>query len=424
MKNTKGWILVVVTVAITIIAWLTATPYWNITTLNKVRHVIGGVSLNSLFIVFLLSTRNKKIEKWFGGLGGEYTFHKFLAIFSVATIIVHSQMSELISDEVIRYSVDLSQTNMLISQKIRPNVLSGNLAMAAFAILILITLFAKKMKYENWKATHRLMGIAYLFGLFHAYTSSAYNLLQLNFLSIWTGATALIGVLSGVYTIFFYRKREFKNTGRITKIDKLNADVVELEIALDKELDFKDGQFVFVKVHQQGIENNPHPFSISGSNEKKVNLTIKNLGDFTGQVFNDLKTDTKVSLSRAYGIMDFSTGKENQLWIAGGIGITPFISYLKNNKSNKKIEMYYSYHGQEEGIYKEFLENYQKDHKDFKVKFVDTKKEKRLDFNDYKVKENTTIYMCGPPKMMNSLLKTLKNKNEKLDIIHEGFNFK
>ena len=45
-------------------------------------------------------------------------------------------------------------------------------------------------------------------------------------------------------------------------------------------------------------------------------------------------------------------GKEKQIWIAGGIGVTPFISYIRENeKIDGNIDFYYAYTGEENAVH-------------------------------------------------------------------------
>ncbi len=57
--------------------------------------------------------------------------------------------------------------------------------------------------------------------------------------------------------------------------------MIEIAITLDEPLAFTPGQFAFVKVFQEGIEQAPHPFSISGGAANRVTLTVKGSGDYS-----------------------------------------------------------------------------------------------------------------------------------------------
>ena len=41
-----------------------------------------------------------------------------------------------------------------------------------------------------------------------------------------------------------------------------------------------------------------------------------------------------MTVDRAYGHMLLEQGQDQQIWIAGGIGITPFISYIRESFSD------------------------------------------------------------------------------------------
>jgi len=409
MKSIKGIIFIIATMSITFLLWFFATAAADISTTERAFHIIAGLALNGLFLVFLLSTRNRVIEKWFNGLENVYVFHKFIAIFSVVAIFIHGRLAE----SMIAPGTELSITTAL-----------GGLAQALFILLILIALFGKKLKYENWRLFHRLMIVPYSIGLYHAYFSSKINLFELSPLGIWMGVISIIGFSSALYSILFYQSTKFKHKGRVTGIKKLNEAVIELELTLESPLEYVNGQFIFIKIFQEGIEKAPHPFSISGGSDQKINVTIKSLGDFTKQLYDLLEVETKVALEGPHGHMKFNEGKKNQVWIAGGIGITPFISYLKDNQSDHFVELFYSYRGEGDIIYKDFLENYQKNNPNFKVNFNDTSTMKRLDFNEYSVKDETSIFMCGPEKMINTYAKVFKEKDKNVDLTFEAFKFR
>lgn len=57
--------------------------------------------------------------------------------------------------------------------------------------------------------------------------------------------------------------------------------------------------------------------------------------------------------------MIIEEGRENQVWIAGGIGITPFISYIREHPIlDKQVHFYYSFRGEENAVYLDLLRDY------------------------------------------------------------------
>lgn len=410
-------LLIFISAVITLIAWLTAAPLKLLAPLDVVRHIIAGLAMCGFFLMFVLASRFKFIERWFNGLDKLYVVHKYVAIISLGLVIVHALISDQLS------TVD----------SIRPTVVTGGFALALFIVVVALSLFDKYIKlakqpaldkmvtYENWRFTHRFSLLAYAFGLFHMYLSSQYNLLQFSPLGIWQGLTGLIGLGCGIYVVFFYQRTQFNHQGKVSKITRLTPTIIEWEITLDKPIRYSKGQFIFIKVFKLGIEEAPHPFSISGGDGKKIYLTTRVLGDFTRSIFDSLEVGTPVRINGPYGRMDFSSGRRDQLWIAGGIGITPFMAYLRDNTFDQNVEMFYSYTGAAGSAYKDYLEQYAREHSNFTVHLIDSTQGKMLDLADYTINGDASIYMCGPQPMVASYVKYLKTTFNAPQITFEAF---
>ncbi len=157
-KSAKGKLLIAATLLITLVVWLTATPAVSITALDRARHVIGGLSLSSLFMVFLLSARSKTIEKWFNGLDRVYVYHKYLAIASVVAIVVHAALSELVTTLSMPgasglsimdlVNLQMAQTGDVATPVVTPALASAYVAAILFALLTLISLFNHSLKHD------------------------------------------------------------------------------------------------------------------------------------------------------------------------------------------------------------------------------------------------------------------------------------
>lgn len=414
MKSIKGILFIILIMSSSALLWYFATPIEPIQTVNRLSHVIGGMAITGFFLVFLLATRMKIFERWFHGLENVYFYHKYIAIFSLVLVIIHGQLQGIVpgSDKVERTSFSELAKEL------------GSLGQYGFIALILIALLAKFLKYEHWRIFHRLLLIPYAFGIYHAYFSSRYDLLQPTPLGIFTAITMTIGFMSALYMLTMYQDMFFKYNGKITGIKKLGSDVIELELTLDKKISYRHGQFIFIKILQDGIEKAPHPFSISGGDGKKVFISIKALGDYTKKVYDAVQLNTPVVLDGPYGHLNFENGTQQQVWIAGGIGITPFLSYLQSQPVDRDIELFYTYHGQGNAIYKEFLQDYAQTNEQFSVNFIDTSQSDRLSFENFSVPPQTSIFMCGPEKMLKHFKKQLKSCNKDISVDFEAFKFK
>jgi ferredoxin-NADP reductase len=106
---------------------------------------------------------------------------------------------------------------------------------------------------------------------------------------------------------------------------------------------FISGQYVNVK--HPNIPNHGKSYTISSSpNENHICLTIKRKGAMSSMMI-DSEIGAKVTFSGPYGYFFPEKYDKDIVFLAGGIGITPFFSILKDKLGSiedKKIYLFYS----------------------------------------------------------------------------------
>ena len=397
MKSIKGILFIVASILVTILVWLSS---------GSPQFLIPGLALTTLSLTFILATRLPLLEEWFNGLENMYSAHKFTAFLSILLLLFHN------------FSMGGLWGSRLAAQL-------GNIGIYIFISIVLVAYLGQYLQYEAWRWIHRVVYLAYIFGLLHVYMMMSQRLFSLSLLSFLVGIYAILGLISGFYIIFLYQQISFTHLGKIIGIKHLNHDTTELEIKLSKPFQYKYGQFAFLKIFQEGFEQAPHPFSISGGSGKTLYFTIKNSGDHTKNIYENLKVGSKVTVDRAYGHMLLEQGQDQQIWIAGGIGITPFISYIRENPFlTKSVRFYYSYRGKENAVYLNLLHAYAEKNPNFDLRLIDSTQDGYLNFENEDIPDQTSIYMCGPLVMMEAVSKNIKEKNPKAELIYEGFKFK
>ena len=195
------------------------------------------------------------------------------------------------------------------------------------------------------------------------------------------------------------------------------------------KLAFSAGQFTFVSF--KGInKQEAHPYTISSHpSEEKLRLTVKALGDYTADLQTSLEEGTVAKVQGAFGQFSFKKAKyKKQLWLAGGIGITPFLSLIQEVNSDYDVTLVWSTKTLKEANYKVEIESVAGDKPN--VKFVLNDSDTLGHFNIDKIYQsadlkNQSILICGPEIMRESYIKQLLQKGVSIrDIHYEEFSFR
>ena len=297
---------------------------------------------------FIISTRIGFIEKLFGGLDKAYRSHHIIGGLGYIFILLHP--SFLIIDS-------LPNTELALFYIVPFKTLEytlGMFALYSFTVLILITLFLK-IPYHLWKRTHIFMGVPLIFAILHVALVKSDKNTYLP-LQLWLMMFSTLAFAGFIYKRVFYEY--FRKTYEY-KVEKLNqlGEVTEIYLApLKKKLNFEPGQFAFLKFQSKNVSSEEHPFSISSNpKEPYLRFSIKNLGDFTATL-KDLQIGDKVSIKGPYGVFGekLLQSAKPQIWIAGGIGVTPFLSMLSYTKSenlDRQISLFYSTRNNNDNYY-------------------------------------------------------------------------
>lgn len=410
---------------ITIIFWLlskhslisiTGNPLLS---LSQIASLIGAVLLS---FTFVLSSRFNFLEKYFGSLDQVYKKHHFIGAISFLLLISHPLLLTLqaIQDSISTTMYLLPSNNIIYT--------AGVLALYSLIIFLTFTLLIK-LPYHLWYLTHQLMGIVLFFALIHINFITS-DVSRFPLLKIWILAWILFALISYIYKRFFYVKNGPKSTYQVNKIENING-LLDLSLSpTEKPLKYSPGQFVFISFQQNGIKPEFHPFSIvSPQDSNHLRFCIKVFGDYTGSII-DLKPGSIATIMGPYGqLHKFYESDKNLVLIAGGIGITPFISMIDSevvNPKNRQINLFYSNKNSDSAFnHQNFLE-ISTTNKNFKYHPIFTESDPRLSaaFISSHVSgfQSSTFLLCGPQTMMESIKNQLLELNiEPKNIYYEDF---
>jgi len=220
---------------------------------------------------------------------------------------------------------------------------------------------------------------------------------------------------------------------RVRAVNRLNPTTLEVVLApVTQPLSFVAGQFVFVAF--DGVASREyHPFTISSTpQDRNLRLSIKMLGDYTQRLYATLQPGEAVIVGRAFGMFDYRKGGCEQIWIAGGIGITPFLSWIRAFPETLPfdIDFYYSVRTPEDALFRDEIEAATRKHPGFRAHLEYSSSQGKLSVESTARTCSGTIgekdiYMCGPTALMTSFQRALRKRGLSAHQIHfEDFNFR
>ncbi len=239
-----------------------------------------------------------------------------------------------------------------------------------------------------------------------------------------------------------------KKSWRIVETIPENDDVTSLVIETEdgSPMHHKPGQFASIRVMTDEGWSDAHPFTIScDAHDNRLRFTVKSIGDFTAQV-RKLNAGTEVQCSDPLGVFckDIEN-QENIVMIAGGVGITPFLSVLRTfrtDKARNKVMLFWSNKTLADAFAEQELIEISKE-LDLTVVFLLTREkhipdppeggrvfyhEGRLEkdmLEEYNVAPTASFYVCGPPAMQEAVLQMLQSCGISQERVQkEAFTFK
>jgi len=121
--------------------------------------------------------------------------------------------------------------------------------------------------------------------------------------------------------------------GRVVKKDYLTDDVIILSLNVPDEFNFQAGQFITIFFEKDG-ERKPRSYSILSPPSQKGNLDlcIKIVeGGFASDIFSEMNEGDEFDFKGPLGHFVFNEDDNNEkiMFMAGGTGVAPFFSMLK-----------------------------------------------------------------------------------------------
>lgn len=192
-------------------------------------------------------------------------------------------------------------------------------------MLGLFTSFVPRLPWRRWQAWHQVLAVAVVLALAHA--------------ALVTNRPVVLGWLAAAMVVALAGRYGLVDRGalampfRVRAVQHRADDVVEATLApAAAGLQAQPGQFVLLSLGRgPGFDGcgEFHPFTVTGGDaDGSLRVAIKALGTCSARA-QHVTPGTAVRVQGPFG--DFLAGRTErpQLWVAGGIGITPFVAALR-----------------------------------------------------------------------------------------------
>ncbi|HEX5513717.1 MAG TPA: FAD-binding oxidoreductase, partial [Gammaproteobacteria bacterium] len=163
---------------------------------------------------------------------------------------------------------------------------------------------------------------------------------------IWLAAASLLGVASAAYKLLLYPFLAHHAEYRVVDLHPGDNAIHLQLIPVKRAIQFQPGQFGFLRMKQEGLWE-PHPFTIASgtSPDGRVDFVVRALGDYTSKLTTKTAIGMRADIYAPYGRFRRPTQAQREIWIGGGVGISPFISWLQDESAGgfDRVTLFYFY---------------------------------------------------------------------------------
>lgn len=428
-KFRNSWKIILTTIlGAPVLKWLMMYPlnerFGDITSSATSLGQLTGIVGTLLFsFSLILSFRNRHIEVIFGGLDKLYKVHHSLGVYGFFLLLLHPIL--LVIPRL--YSSVESAASFFIPFQTSTAIDYGIFAILAFMLLIGITLFGVIFSYGALKRMHSFLGLAFLLGAVHGFLIPS-DIQDDVFIRVWVLGFVLIGIISYITYSIFKRFTVKKYMYKVTEVRKVESNITDMTLVpLGEDFSHLPGQFAFFSfINSRVVTDEVHPFTISSyRSDGEISISAKALGDFTSLLSIENKGDI-VSVEGPFGEFSYLYGKEKQVWVAGGVGVTPFVSFVEHALSSQEfaydVDLFYSVQTNADMAYGSLFEQAAKRFPSFRYHPMPTDKDGYITGGLIASKVSGVIlrdiFICGPPMMINAVIASLKSIGIKQKSIH------
>ena len=436
MLRHLGPLTIVGLVAGYVALWVVARPAGE-PTAAYVGQLVGAVSVLLLSAALVLISSLPWVEEWFDGIDRAAIWHRRMAITGLVLLAAHLPLAA--SPIHSRWGGPLGAVSAL-----------GMVALAVWAILprwqsvvprpLRSTVRGLKDAplvrdvrkvfggYDRWRQLHRLTGVFVAAGFFHGLLDGSPfpRSPALHWSYVVVGGTGLaFYVYRELLSRFFLSLHDYE----VHEVAVVGEGLVEVSLRpIGRPVDFVPGQFALVYIEAKDGWHR-HPFTLaSAPAEGLVRVTVKSLGDYTSRLRELLEPGMPAVIGGPHGRFNHAKGTADQVWIAGGVGVAPFLSWMRaldEHPPPGRVDLYYAFTGAPAPFADE-LADLAAGNASVRLHLVDSEVDGRLTVA--RVLADTgvdprrlSVFLCGPEGMLRDFQSGLREAGVRSRHVHREY---
>ena len=364
------------------------------------------------------------MESAYGGLDRQLAWHRRAAIAGTVVMVVHTQLTR----GGVRSGVGGALANV------------GFYGLAALVVWALVGPTTRagrwrgpvgwlaRVPYDRWLPAHRVTGIFLVAAMVHGFLQDG-SLDRSQMLKVTYLGICVLGVATFLYRELLMRHLLPSFAHAVTEVER--ADDRLLLVTLEprgRPLQLRPGQYVYVHFGTEGWR--PHPFTVAGTdNANRLQLAIQASGNETAALFEKLSPGVPAQVLGPHGRFDYRAGGPRQVWIAAGVGITPFHSWTQSLDvtGEREVDFFYTFPEAERALFLGDVSTAAQQNPSLHLHLIASSRDGRLTPEQVAdaipvPRDDVFVYMCGPLTMMRTFEKRLQQLGfQKRHIIWERF---
>jgi dimethylamine monooxygenase subunit B len=184
---------------------------------------------------------------------------------------------------------------------------------------------------------------------------------------------------------------------------------------------FSAGSHVVVSMsNEERTHKNPYSLVSNSADFKQYRIAVRREANGRGGsafMHDKVEVGTELEIGNPYNLFPVHWLARKHLFVAGGVGITPFMAFIRDMKTtHSNFELHYAVRSEKHGAFAEELRS----ENPGKVFIYNHSNDEILDFNKLLGKQplGTHVYVCGPHRMVGDVLRISESRGWPQSAVH------